>query len=333
MKKRFLSILLVSVLLVGLLSACSSGGGSGETSNGSDSGNDYVFRVGFINIDNADSACYPAMVEFEKYVESPEFAENIGVDSVEVLTADSAKDIEKQTTNVETMLTRGIDMLFLIGVDTEANTVAVEACNAEGIPVYMVGTEASGGDWKFVGFNEIELGKRQGEWCVDNLPENTKICYLEGTPGREAAVLRKQGFEEGIASRSDLEIISSQTAKFETAAAMQVTEDWIQTYADDIGCIVAADSKMIVGAVEGLKGANMNEQVITCGVVHLGEEDGYMVKDGDCSYSIFVYWPSIGTLCGEIAEKVYLGEDIEQETYIELQDMTPDNFEEIVNAI
>lgn len=349
MKKRLLALMLVTMMCLSLLAACGGGAGSEASSSGAAStaesvnddspdetdadagaGGDNVFRVGFVNIDNADQACYPAMVKFKEYVESPEFAAAVGAEKVEALTADSAKDIEKQTTNVETLLTKGVDMMFIIGVDTEGNTISVEACNAEGVPVFMVGTEASGGEWKFVGFNEIELGKRQGEWCVANLPENTKICYLEGTPGREAALLRKQGFEEGIAERADLEIISSQTANFETADAMQVTEDWIQTYGDEMGCVVAADSKMIVGAVEALKAAGMNDNVTTCGVVHLGEEDGYMIKDGDCSYSVFVYWPSIGTLCGEIAQKVYLGEEVDQETYIELQDMTPENFDEVV---
>ena len=340
MKKRVLALCLAIMMFTWALTACGNSttpsDAASSANSGAPGGNDgkeNVFRVGFVNIDNSDQACNPAMLEFEKYVESEDFAQSVGADSVEVLTADSAKDIEKQTTNVETMLTKGVDMMFIIGVDTEGNTISVESCNAEGIPVFMVGTEASGGDWKFIGFNEVELGQRQGQWCAENLPDNTKICYLEGTPGREASILRKQGFEEGIADRTDLEIISSQTGEFETAAAMQVTEDWIQTYGDEIGCVVAADSKMIVGAVEALKGADMNDDVITCGVVHLGEEDGYMIKDGDCSYSVFVYWPSIGTLCGQIAERVYNGESVEQETYIELQDMTADNFDEIVASV
>lgn len=186
-------------------------------------------------------------------------------DKVEALTADSAKDIEKQTTNVETLLTKGVDMMFIIGVDTEGNTTAVEACNAEGIPVFMVGTEAAGGDWKFIGFNEVELGQKQGSWCVENLPENANICYIEGVPGRESAVLRKQGFEDALKTRDDLNIIASQSGEFETAMAMQVTEDLIQAYGDKIDCVVSADSLMIIGIVEALKAAGMNDTVVTCG--------------------------------------------------------------------
>lgn len=331
MKKRLLAMLTASALCVGMLAGC--GGSSGSSSGGgAAAGGDKTFRVGFVNIDNADPNCYPAMQNFVKYVESEDFAKSVGADKVEALTADSAKDIEKQTTNVETLLNKGVDIMFIIGVDTEGNTASVKACNQEGVPVFMVGTEASGGDWKFIGFNESQLGQYQGEWCVDNLPENTKICLIEGTPGREAAVMRKQGFLDAIEARSDLEVISTQTSEFDTALAMQVTEDWIQTYGDEIGCIVAPDSNSIVGAVEALKAANMVNTVITCGVSHVIENDGYMIKDGTESYAVYVSWPSIGTLCGQIAEKVYKGEEVEERSHIELQHLTAENYDEILAA-
>lgn len=336
MKKRLLTALMASVIATSmLLTGCSSGSsnssGSSGDSAGASSGN-RVYRVGFVNIDNADQNCYAATQNFVAAVESEDFARAVGVDKVEALTADSAKDIEKQTTNVETLLTKGVDMMFIIGVDTEGNTTAVNACNAEGIPVFMVGTEASGGEWKFVGFNETELGKKQGEWCAANLPDNANICYLEGVPGREATVKRKAGFEEGISSRSDLSIISSQSGEFETATAMQVTEDWIQAYGTKINAVVSADSMMAIGMVEALKAAGMNNNVTTCGVMHLGAEDGYMIKDGDMSYAVFVSWPSIGTLCADIAQRIYAGETIDDQIYIDLADVTLDNFDEIVSA-
>lgn len=329
MKKRLLAVLMATAMAATtLLTGCSSsGGGSSASGDG-----DKVYRVGFVNIDDADQNCYAATQNFINAVNNPEFAKAVGVDKVEAVTADSAKDIEKQTTNVETLLTKGVDMMFIIGVDTEGNTAAVNACNQEGVPVFMVGTEASGGDWKFVGFNETELGQKQGEWCAKNLPENANICYLEGVPGREAAVKRKEGFMDAIASRSDLNVLSSQTGKFETAAAMQVTEDWIQAYGDKINCIVSADSMMAIGMVEALKSAGMNESVTTCGVMHLGEQDGYMIKDGDMSYAVFVSWPSIGTLCADIAQRVYAGETIDDQTYIELTDVTADNYDEVVKS-
>ena len=60
------------------------------------------------------------------------------------------------------------------------------------------------------------------------------------------------------------------------------------------------------------------------------EDDAYLIEQGDEDYAIFVYWPSIGTLCGEIAEKIYKGEQVDARTNIELQDMTKDNVKELL---
>ena len=344
MVKRLLTLLMVSAIGIGTLAGCGNSSGEGssdaavtevaadeENSAEANAGTetDYVYRVGFINIDDGDTNCYPAMMNFKEYVESPEFAEAVGADKVEAFTADSALNIEKQTNNVETLINKGVDMMFIIGVDTAGNTTAVETCNAEGIPVFMVGTEASGGEWKFIGFDETELGQKQGEWCVENLPENANICYLEGTPGREAAVMRKEGFMNAIAEREDLNVLSSQPGNFSTEDSMQVTEDWIQKYGDDIDCIVAPDNFSILGACEALKGAGVTD-VITCGVVG-NREDANQIKEGNEVYGVFCYWPMIGTLCGEIAEKVYLGEEVEERSTIELFHMTLDNCDELLD--
>ena len=300
---------------------------SSASENEQSSGN--TFRVGFVNIDNGDTNCYPAMMNFKAIVESDEFSKSVGAEKVEVLTADSAFGIEKQTTNVETLLTKGVDMMFIIGVDTEGNTTSVKACNDEGIPVFMVGTEASGGDWKFVGFDETELGRSQGEWCIKNLPENANICYVEGTPGREAAVMRKQGFMDAIAERDDLNLLSSQTGEFSTEDSMRVTEDWILKYGEDIDCIVAPDNFSILGVCEALKAAGMTD-VITCGVVG-NREDAEQIRQGSEKYGVFCYWPLIGNLCADIAQQVYLGEEVEERTNIELFDMTLDNCDELLD--
>jgi ABC-type sugar transport system substrate-binding protein len=113
---------------------------------------------------------------------------------------------------------------------------------------------------------------------------------------------------------------------WEAARAMQVTEDWIQAYGNTIGCIVAADSTMMTGSIEALKAAQMINNVITCGVVQLGTWDAAPIREGTEDYGVFVYWPSIGTLCADIAAEYYLGNEIAERTYIELFDVTPSNY-------
>ncbi len=364
MKRKVVSVLLAAVMVTSMaMVGCGKGedaGNSGKSSSAASSGtdassaqdgsesassdsgqtssgdfklkDDLVYRIGYVNNDNSDPNTYPAALKLKDYVESEEFAKKIGADSVEVLIADSALDVEKQATNIETLLTKGVDIMFLNGVDTEGNTASVEACNAEGVPVFMVGTEATGGDWKFVGFDETEFGETQGQWCVDNLPENSKIFILEGTPGREATIKRKAGVEDIVAQRSDLEVVSSQNGDFDAATAMQVTEDWITAYGDEINCIVAADDKEANGAVEALKQNNMLDQVDVVGCICL-KETADAIRNGDWKAAVLCYWASIGDLCGELAEKMYLGEEIPDRNNITLYAVDDSNIDELIEKV
>ena len=365
MKRKVVSVLLAAMMVTGVaLTGCggsssgdadSSASGSAAASSGTDASSaqdssdsssadaatssgdfklkdDLVYRIGYVNNDNSDPNTYPAALKLKAYVETEEFAQKIGADSVEVLIADSALDVEKQATNIETLLTKGVDIMFLNGVDTEGNTASVEACNAEGVPVFMVGTEATGGSWKFVGFDETEFGETQGQWCVDNLPENSKIFILEGTPGREATIKRKAGVEDIVAQRSDLEIVSSQNGDFDAATAMQVTEDWITAYGDEIDCIVAADDKEANGAVEALKQNDMLDQVDVVGCICL-KDTADSIRNGDWKAAVLCYWASIGDLCGELAEKMYLGEEIPDRNNITLYAVDDTNVDELIEKV
>jgi ABC-type sugar transport system substrate-binding protein len=170
----------------------------------------------------------------------------------------------------------------------------------------------------------------QGEWSAANLPQNTNICYLQGTSGREASILREEGFRKSIASRGDLKVISAQSGNFERARGMQITEDWIQAYGDSIGCIVSADNQMIIGSIEALKAANMINQVTVVGLVSDGSWDGDPIRTGEENYAVYVYWPEIGNLCADIAADVYAGNAIPERSHIQLQGITPQNYAQFI---
>lgn len=52
----------------------------------------------------------------------------------------------------------------------------------------MIGTSASGGDYKFVDFKEYDIGYAQGTHMAENAKQNAKVCYVTDTAGREAVV-------------------------------------------------------------------------------------------------------------------------------------------------
>ena len=271
MKRKLMALGIIASLAAGIFAGCGNSG-SGSSGSSSSAASDKsatgeTVKVGFVNQTDADDCCYECTQRFRAYCESDEFKEAIGGKNVEVYTADSALDIAKQSDNVETLLTKGVEVMFIIGVDTSGNTTSVNACNAAGVPVYMVGTEADGGDWKFVGFKEYDIGYAQGKYLAENAPDGATVCYLQGAAGREATLDQEEGFDAAIeeSGRTDLQILSRQDGKWTAEDAMQITEDWIQTYSK-IDYIVSMDGKMASGAVEALKGAGRDGETQIYGV-------------------------------------------------------------------
>ena len=342
MKKRVMAMLMVTMMAVGMLAGC--GGqsdsdegsansdnetaeesGSGEEAQDSEKNGDFLYKVGYSNLADSDENCNLSASTFKEVVESEAFAEAVG-HKVSVEWTDSDNDITMQTSNVETLIAKGIDVLFLVGVDAAGNTTAVEACNKAGIPVFMVASTSEGGDWKMVGFNEFDCGKVQGEYVAENAKEGDKICYMTGTAGTENTVLREEGFLEGLSSRDDVEIISTQSGEYSAETAMQVTEDWVQAYGDEIDWIVTQDNQMAQGVIEVLKASNMIDKVRISSWIVPGTWDAEYIKNGESEHAVYVSFVTLGQTAAEVCEKFYKGEEIPDETYMELQSVTIDNY-------
>ncbi len=344
MKKRVLAMMMMLILTASVLAGCGGQGSqekestesqnngendasSEEADSNEKKDDEFLYKVGYSNLADSDENCNLSASTFKEVVESEEFAEAVGHE-VSVEWTDSDGDITMQTSNVETLIAKGIDVLFLVGVDAAGNTTAVEACNKAGIPVFMVASTSEGGEWKMVGFNEFDCGKVQGEYVAENAEEGDKICYMTGTAGTENTVLREEGFLEGLSSRDDLEIISTQSGEYSAETAMQVTEDWVQAYGDEIDWIVTQDNQMAQGVIEVLKASNMIDKIRISSWIVPGTWDAEYIKNGESEHAVYVSFVTLGETAAEVCKEFYMGEEIPDETYMDLQSVTIDNYSE-----
>lgn len=338
MKKRMITFVMAMVMVTCMLGGCS--GQSKEAADApaetegetSSEGEGKEYRIGICNINDSDENCFLACDTMRQVLESEEFRESVGVDSVVVEWANSDGDIDKQTSNVETLLLKDIDALFMIGVSTSGSSTAVKACNEAGVPVFMVATEAEEGDWKFVGFDEEQCGYQQGKYLVENTEGEVNVCYMTGIPGQTMVTQRKDGFMRAIeeAGRTDIHILSEQAGNFTVEDAMQVTEDWLQAHGDNIDWIVTQDDKMASGVAEVLKAADkVGEIKIDAWVVNKVYAD--LVKDGLVEYVIYVDFVTLGETMANVCRDYLNGEEVPERTYMDIYDVTLDNVAEYFN--
>ncbi|MDY0091694.1 MAG: substrate-binding domain-containing protein [Candidatus Vecturithrix sp.] len=205
---------------------------------------------------------------------------------VEVIAIDAENVAAKQMSIVEDFIAKGVKGVLMSPIGEDALVPAVEALNEAGIPVTTVDRKVAGGDvLVHVGADNVEGGRVAARYLIEKLGGKGKVLELEGTPGASPAIDRKAGFDEVIASDSEIEILVSQTAKFERAMGQSVMENLLQVHKDFQG-VFAANDEMILGSVEAMSAAGVDlSKVVTIGYDAIPDALSY-IKDGKLSATI-----------------------------------------------
>ena len=184
-------------------------------------------------------------------------AKELGVD---LSVVDAGDDVTKQVADIEDLVNKGISVLVINPVDSDAVTGAVEAAMAKGVRVIAVDRAVNGVTIDCQIASDNVLGAELAtQYIVDTLGEGVKVAELEGTPGASAAIDRSLGFRN-IAD-AKLNVVANQTANFDRTEGMSVMENMLQAHGD-IQAVFAANDEMALGAVEAISGAGKTIMVV-----------------------------------------------------------------------
>ncbi|MBD0304691.1 MAG: substrate-binding domain-containing protein, partial [Tolypothrix sp. T3-bin4] len=142
------------------------------------------------------------------------------------LMTDAQGQTSKQFSDIEDLIARQVDAIFLAPREYEGLTPALEAARVAKIPVFLIDREAAGRPGEhfvsFLGSDFIVQGRRVGKWLAQATDGKASIVELTGTAGSSVAIDRAKGFRDAIASYPNMKIIATQTADFSRAAAVRV---------------------------------------------------------------------------------------------------------------
>lgn len=253
------------------------------------------------------------------------FIEAIKADpDVEVRFTDANLDISKQLDQIDNFVAQHVNAIMVVPVDFEGIVPGIEKANAAGIPVIALGIRAGGGNYTFVGSDNYDAGKLQGEFMKEKLPKDAKIVYLQGTPGLTHSKERLAGFTDtALKARPDVTVLASLSADYDRAQGMKVTEDWIQSF-PHFDAIIAANDQMALGALEALKTADRLQGVLISGVD--GTVDALKaIKAGEMAQSIFQNAKGQAEAAFEVIEGLKAGQPAPKEKIVAFESITQDN--------
>lgn len=242
-------------------------------------------------------------------------------DKFELVVTDAQGQTAKQVSDVEDLIARGVDAIFLAPREKEGLAPAVQAAKQANIPVFLVDREAAGVagvDFITVLKSDfIEQGRRAGEWLAKQSNGKASIVELTGTPGASVTDDRAKGFKDEIAKHPDMKIIASQTGNFTRAEGQKVMQNIIQSKGKEITAVYAHNDEMALGAIQALKAAGLTPGKDVLVVSVDGERAALeAIARGDMNASVESN-PRFGPLAFDTLEKYLKGEKLPPKIILE----------------
>jgi simple sugar transport system substrate-binding protein len=187
-------------------------------------------------------------------------AEERGID---LKFSDAQQKQENQIAAMRSFIAQGVDAILVAPVvATGWDSILEEAKEAE-IPVVLLDRRVDSSDDLYmtaVGSDLVHEGEVAGQWLAETVGDKPcRVVELQGTTGSSPAIDRKNGFEAGIASHGNIEIVRSQTADFTRSVGKEVMESFLQAEngGADICALYAHNDDMAVGAIQAIKEAGL----------------------------------------------------------------------------
>lgn len=250
--KKLVSLLVAAILVFGIVAPVFAGGGAEEDS--------LVIGLSL-----------PTQRE-ERWVRDGEtmiaYAEELGVDlRVQFADANTAEQIAQ----VENLFAQGIDVLILAPHDAAASASLVDQAEEEGIPVISYDrliTNTPNLD-VYLSFDNVEVGRIQGRYFVDNVPAGSNIIILAGAPTDNNAFLFKEGALEIIQPRidaGDYTVIADQFVdNWLPENALSIVENALTAAGNDVQGILAPNDGTAGGAIVALEAQGLAGDVVVTG--------------------------------------------------------------------
>ena len=180
--------------------------------------------------------------------------------SLGVIESDGQVSSPKQTADVEAAITQGVKGIIISPNEVDAMAPALQQAVDAKIPVVTVDRRVAQveGILAHVGADNVKGGEAQANLIVQLYPDGATIVNLQGQSGASPAIDRNKGLHNILDGMADkYKIVFEQTAGFDRAKGLAVTEAALAGMAEPPKVIVAANDDMALGAMEAVKARSL----------------------------------------------------------------------------
>lgn len=263
------------------------------------------FLIGF-STDTTTSAWRSKMVlEMQKAVEA-------NSDKLELIVTVAEDDTNKQISDIEDLVTRGINLLIVSPHVADPLTPIVRDVYESGIPVIVIDREVSGESFTtFIGASNVLIGEAAGRIIVEELDGKGNVIELQGTAGASPTIGRGEPMRAILDEYPDINLIASQNCDYNEMNALETMENLLQVHGPgEIDLVYAHADNMALGAMKAIDAAGRSGDGIRIIGIDAQKQAFEAIKAGTFVGTFTYPWPSEKAI--EIALKILNGEEVEK---------------------
>jgi ribose transport system substrate-binding protein len=346
MKKKSLFLLASILVLAVVLSACNSGNNkadksseaaspdaSASASEANAAGGNYTIGI---SLPAADHGWMGALIGNAK----TEADKHSNIKSIVY----TAKDPAKQTSDIEDLITKKVDAIVMLPIESAALTPAAEKVAKAGIPLIVIDRAVNSESYRlYIGGDNYGIGYGDAKYLVNDLIKRKgkaegKVVEISGVPS-SVTDLRSKGFRDYIKDYPDVQIIASQPGDFTREKALKAMENILQAN-KGIDAVYSQDDDMTVGIVQAIKDAKRQDEMFI--VSSGGMQEIYKMMKEKAKPEVIVsltYSPTMGGSAVSLATLILEGKGVEglweksvpHHVVLEATPVTPENVDKFLN--
>jgi len=253
------------------------------------------------------------------------------IPGVEVVTYDSKDDANTQLSNAQDAITKQVDAIVISPTDSASCSTVLSLTEEADIPVVIcdIGTE-SGTYEAFISTDNEAGAKELGEYVATQLEEGTEAAQIALNQARINGVLRKDGFNQGIAANNLVDVGFKQMEKVNREEGEKFTQDLITAY-PELGCIFCHSEDPSMGAVSALEAAGREDLLIVG--FDCSPEVVEAIQEGKMAATAAQQPVLMGRYASSSVEKILKGEEVEKEIALGTLLVTKDNIDEVYDEL
>lgn len=230
-----------------------------------------------------------------------------------LILADAKGDADTQVSQIQDLITQGVDALIYIPAGATAATVPVRDAHAAGIPVVTVDRNPEGAEGDtFIATDSVAAAKELGEWVVAQTGGKGNLAVIQGQVGTTPELSRDEGFKAGVEGSDIVEVARQASQGWHQDEGFTIAQDMLQAN-PDINIFFGRADALALGAAQAGRAAGLTPDDLL--IVGFDGDEAALeaIRDGVIDATITQPTLGMGRLALESAVKLAQGEKLPAE--------------------